>query len=123
VPQSSNRQAQPPLVSSNCRGSDSEFLIGHFKPMVGIPRLATNCYSGQAIPWIGGQMVNRRGVIHLAMAVLGAAAMPSVARSQQSFQRFVPLLVELPGWKGNKPDGMGMEMAGTSMITATRTYE
>jgi hypothetical protein len=68
-------------------------------------------------------MVNRRGVIHLAMAVLGAAAMPSVARSQQSFQRFVPLLVELPGWKGNKPDGMGMEMAGTSMITATRTYE
>ena len=52
-----------------------------------------------------------------------AAAMPSAARSQQSFQRFVPLLSELPGWKGNKPDGMGMEMAGTSMITATRTYE
>jgi hypothetical protein len=65
-------------------------------------------------------MINRRGAIHLAIAALGAASMPSAARAQQSFQRFVPLLVDLPGWTANKPDGMG---AGTSMITATRNYE
>ena len=68
-------------------------------------------------------MIDRRGAIHLALAALGAASMPSAARAQQGFQRFVPLLIDLPGWKGNKPDGMGMEMAGTSMITATRNYE
>jgi hypothetical protein len=68
-------------------------------------------------------MINRRGAMHLAFATLGAASMPSAARAQQGFQRFVPLLIDLPGWKGNNPDGMGMEMAGTSMITATRNYE
>ena len=68
-------------------------------------------------------MINRRGAIHLAFAALGAASISSAARAQQSFQRFVPLLVELPGWKANKPDGMAMEVAGGSMVTATRAYE
>jgi len=59
------------------------------------------------------------------MAAFAAASLlPSrAARAQQSFQRFVPLLVELQGWKGNKPDGMAMEMGGTSMVTAGRQYE
>jgi hypothetical protein len=61
-------------------------------------------------------MINRRGAIHLAFAALCAASISSAARAQQSFQRFVPLLVELPGWKANKPDGM-------AMVTATRAYE
>ena len=68
-------------------------------------------------------MIDRRGAIRLALAALPAACLPQAARAQQSFQRFVPLLVDLPGWKGNKPDGMAMEMAGSSMITATRAYE
>jgi hypothetical protein len=68
-------------------------------------------------------MIDRRGAILLALAVLPAAWLPQAARAQQSFQRFVPFLIDLPGWKGNKPDGMAMEMAGTSMITATRAYE
>jgi hypothetical protein len=68
-------------------------------------------------------MIDRRGAIRLALAALPAACLPQAARAQQSFQRFVPLLVDLPGWKGNKPDGMGMEMAGTSMVTATRSYK
>ena len=68
-------------------------------------------------------MIDRRRAIGLAFAAIGAAAMPLPTRAQQSFQRFVPFLIDLPGWKGNKPDGMAMEMAGTSMITATRNYE
>lgn len=68
-------------------------------------------------------MIDRRHAIRLALAALPAAWLPQAARAQQSFQRFLPFLIELPGWKGNKPDGMAMEMAGGSMITATRTYE
>jgi hypothetical protein len=68
-------------------------------------------------------MIDRRHVIRLALAALPAAWLPKAARAQQSFQSFIPFLVELPGWKGNKPDGMGMAMAGGSMVTATRSYE
>jgi hypothetical protein len=67
-------------------------------------------------------MIDRRGAIRLALAALPAACL-SQALAQQSFQRFVPLLVELPGWKGNKAEGMAMEVAGGNMITATRGYE
>jgi hypothetical protein len=68
-------------------------------------------------------MIDRRHIIRLALAALPAAWLPQVACAQQSFQRFVPFLIDLPGWKGNKPDGTAMEMAGTSMITARRAYE
>jgi hypothetical protein len=68
-------------------------------------------------------MIDRRHAIRLALAALPAAWLPQAARAQQSFQRFVPSLIDLPGWKGNKPDGMTLEMAGGSMITATRAYE
>ncbi len=34
-----------------------------------------------------------------------------------------PLLVELDGWQGKKPDGMSMEMPNNSMTTATRDYQ
>ncbi len=67
-------------------------------------------------------MIDRRRAILLAL-VAPAAWMPQAARAQQGFQRFVPFLIDLPGWKGNKPDGMGMEMAGTSMVTANRAYD
>jgi hypothetical protein len=69
------------------------------------------------------QMIDRRGAIRLALAALPAVWLAPAARAQQSFQRFVPFLVELEGWKANKPDGMAMELAGSSMITATRAYE
>jgi hypothetical protein len=72
-------------------------------------------------------MIDRRLAIRLAMAtaVLSVAVwlLPtSAARAQQSFQRFIPLLIDLQGWKGNKPDGISMEMPGHSMVTATRKY-
>jgi hypothetical protein len=68
-------------------------------------------------------MIDRRRAIRLALAALPAAWLPQAARAQQSFQRFIPTLIDLPGWKGNKPDGMTLEMSGNSMITATRSYE
>jgi hypothetical protein len=68
-------------------------------------------------------MIDRRRAIRLACAALGFACLPAVARAQQGYQRFVPFLVELPGWKGAKPDGMTMEMGGAGMLTATRNYE
>jgi hypothetical protein len=72
-------------------------------------------------------MIDRRRAIRLVLAAAALSAawlLPSsAARAQQSFQRFIPFLVDLQGWKGNKPDGVSMEMAGNSMVTATREYE
>jgi hypothetical protein len=68
-------------------------------------------------------MIDRRRASLLALAALPAAWFAPPALAQQSFQRFVPFLVDLQGWTGKKADGMAMEMGGTSMITATRAYE
>jgi hypothetical protein len=72
-------------------------------------------------------MIDRRHIIHLALAtvMLPAAwlALPSTAQAQQAFQRFFPLLIELPGWQANKPDGVSMEIPGSQMISATREYQ
>jgi hypothetical protein len=47
----------------------------------------------------------------------------SAADADQAFQRFLPLLVDLDGWQGKKPEGFSMETSGTNMITATREYD
>src|SRR5262249_22601605 len=68
----------------------------------------------------GAPMIDRRRAVCLALAALPAAVLP--ARAQQAFERFYPLLVDLPGWTGNKPDGMAMQLPGATMMTATREY-
>ena len=68
-------------------------------------------------------MAKSRSIIFsllLALPVLWAAA---PARADQPFQRLMPLLVDLDGWQGKKPDGMSMEMPGGGMTTATREYQ
>jgi hypothetical protein len=69
-------------------------------------------------------MIDRRTAIRVAVSALPAAwlALSSPAAAQD-FQKYVPFLVDLPGWTGNKADGMAMQMTGTSMITATREYK
>jgi hypothetical protein len=69
-------------------------------------------------------MIDRRRAITAAVGLSAAWILTSPsAHAQQSFQRFLPLLVDLQGWKGNKPDGVSMEAGGTSMVAATREYE
>jgi hypothetical protein len=70
-------------------------------------------------------MINRRHALRLAAAALPALGVvcAAAAYAQQAFQRFVPFLIDLDGWQGNKPDGMAMEMTNATMITATRHYQ
>jgi hypothetical protein len=72
-------------------------------------------------------MIDRRAAIRAAICA-ALAALPaawlalSSPAAAQDFQKFVPFLVDLPGWTGKKADGMAMQMPGVSMITATRDY-
>ena len=69
-------------------------------------------------------MINRRCAVSLlTAALLGYVLQISTLHADQAFQRFFPLLVDLDGWQGKKPDGIAMEMPGNSMITATREYQ
>ena len=72
-------------------------------------------------------MLNRRRLIRL---VLGGATLLAVATlhsrpamAEAGFQRFVPLLIDLSGWSGDKAEGMAMQMNGADMAAATRHYE
>jgi hypothetical protein len=47
----------------------------------------------------------------------------SALRADQPFQRFLPLLVDLAGWQGKKPEGMSAQMSDASVTTAARDYE
>jgi hypothetical protein len=63
----------------------------------------------------------RYSILGFALAV--SILWPFVSRADQAFQRFLPLLVDLQGWEGKKPDGMSMEMSNMSMTTANRDYQ
>jgi hypothetical protein len=72
-------------------------------------------------------MIARRGTIcfscFLAATLFAAWLLPlPPAHAEQAFLRFTPLLVDLGGWDGKKPEGMSMEMPNNSMTTATRDY-
>ena len=47
----------------------------------------------------------------------------SAPAADQPFQRFLPLLVDLAGWQGTKPEGMSAQMSDASVTTAARDYE
>lgn len=69
-------------------------------------------------------MIDRRRALRFALAAASAGAMlrSAAARADQAFRCYLPLFIELDGWKGNKPDGMTMEMSDNSMTTAKRDY-
>ena len=62
----------------------------------------------------------RYPIICLALSL--SILLPQASRAEQAFQRFLPLLVDLDGWTGKKPDGVSMDMANMSMTTANRDY-
>jgi hypothetical protein len=59
----------------------------------------------------------------LALIAVSMLWPPSSVFAERAFQRFLPLLVDLNGWQGKKPEGMSMEMTNNSMTTATRDYQ
>ena len=68
-------------------------------------------------------MAKSRSVIFSLLLALPILWSASSAHADQAFQRLMPLLVDLDGWQGKKPDGMSMEMPIGSMTTATREYQ
>jgi hypothetical protein len=67
-------------------------------------------------------MISRHFAFGVALAALSTVCL-SAALAAPAFQRFIPLLIELDGWHGKKPDGMSMEMPNNSMTTAARDYD
>ena len=72
-------------------------------------------------------MVKLRSVI-LSLFFSSFLALPALwtaapAQAEPAFQRLTPLLIDLDGWQGKKPDGMSMDMPNGSMTTATREYD
>jgi len=68
-------------------------------------------------------MIDRRAFLSFALAALVAASAPSPALADPAFKRFLPLLIDIDGWQGKKPDGVSMDMGETSMTTAQREYQ
>jgi hypothetical protein len=52
-----------------------------------------------------------------------AAAWPRMVRAQQIYQRFIPFLIDLPGWTGLPPAGKEQETKGGPVVTASRNYQ
>jgi hypothetical protein len=68
--------------------------------------------------------MSRLGRVIFSVVTMLSLAWPLASvRADQAFQRLMPLLIDLDGWQGKKPDGMSMEMPSGSMTTATREYQ
>jgi hypothetical protein len=70
-------------------------------------------------------MIDRRRALRLALAALPAMALlaPRAARADQPFERLYPFLIDLPGWTGDKPEGVSMALGGFDVLTAGRKYK
>ncbi len=64
-------------------------------------------------------MVKRLGVLVLALSFVTGVAWGGVS----GYRGLVKFLTDLPGWAGEKPDGMTMDSPQGRMITATRNYK
>ncbi len=56
----------------------------------------------------------------IAMAVV--LGMAGALGAEESFKRFFPMLIELPGWTAEAPDGGSIEIVGQGMTSAGRKY-
>jgi len=71
----------------------------------------------------GMQMTKPGRAIFVTLMALSILWPLASAHADQAFQRFLPLLIDLDGWQGKKPDGMSMEMPNNSMTSASRAYQ
>jgi hypothetical protein len=68
--------------------------------------------------------MSRLGRVIFSLVTMLSLAWPlASAHAEPAFQRLTPLLIDLDGWQGKKPDGMSMDMPNGSMTTATREYQ
>jgi hypothetical protein len=45
------------------------------------------------------------------------------ALADPAFKKLLPLLIDLPGWQGEKPDGLTMDTGAGEMTMASRRYQ
>jgi hypothetical protein len=64
-----------------------------------------------------------RRTVLLAALVLICMLLISLNAYSQSYQTLTALLIELPGWSAESPEGMDMDMSGMKSVTAAREYE
>ena len=72
---------------------------------------------------VGVKMIQSRRAIVSAFISLSLAWPLSVARADQLFQRFLPLLIDIEGWQAEKPKGVSMHTSDLNMTTASRDYQ
>lgn len=70
-------------------------------------------------------MIDRRHALRFALAALTATPWltSQPAHAEQPFERLYPFLIDLPGWTGDKPDGVSMSLGGFDVLTAGRKYK
>jgi len=59
---------------------------------------------------------------HRILLVAAALLCVSVVAFSQAHTRLYSTLIDLPGWKGDSPEGMSMDMPGMKMVNAVRSY-
>jgi hypothetical protein len=64
----------------------------------------------------------RRKVLLLAL-VLCCMMLAALNAFSQSYKSLTSLLIDLPGWNAESPEGMDMDMSGMKSVTAGRDYE
>jgi hypothetical protein len=69
------------------------------------------------------RMTKPRYAIFTTLAALSLLCSFSSAHAEQAFQRFVPLMIDLDGWQGQKAEGLSMDMQDSTMTTVTRAYQ
>ncbi len=67
-------------------------------------------------------MASRRAAIGLILAMASAPLLAVAIHAEPSFQRFVPFLIDLPGWVGTAPEGTARETPRRTAIRASRSY-
>jgi len=65
--------------------------------------------------------MRRREFIKLFVGAV--VAWPRTVWAQQFYQRFIPFLIELPGWTGLPPTGTERETKDGPVVTASRFYQ